>query len=107
MPLPVLQILVCANDRGAEAPRPSCAQRGSLQLYQHLKSRVKELGLRDEVLVTRTGCQRRCSFGITVVAWPGNRWHGGVTLDDVEPLLEALRHGEVFGPRSMPDGPWE
>lgn len=107
MPIPELQILVCTNDRGPDAPRSSCAQRGSLELYQRLKARIKELGLRDSVLVTRTGCQRRCSCGPTVVAWPGNRWHGSVTIDDLEPLLDALRRGEVLEPRRMPDGPWE
>jgi (2Fe-2S) ferredoxin len=107
VPLPALHILVCVNDRGPDAPRPSCAQRGSLEIYLRLKDRVRELGLRDSVLVTRTGCQRRCSCGITVVAWPGNRWHGGVELADVDELLAALVAGGRLERRAMPDGPWE
>jgi len=107
VPIPELQILVCLNDRGPDAARPSCTQRGSLAVYQRLKDRVRELGLRDRVLVTRTGCQRRCSCGITVVAWPGNRWHGAVEPEDVDELLAALLAGESLERRRMPDGPWE
>lgn len=107
MPSPQLQILVCLNDRGAEAPRPSCALRGSAEIYHRLKDLTRERGLRDTVLVTRTGCLRRCSQGVTVVAWPGNRWHAGVTVEDVPELLDALLAGGTLARRAMPDGPWE
>jgi len=107
VPLPELQVLVCTNDRGADAARPSCGQRHGLAVYQRLKDRVRELGLRDDVLITRTGCQRRCSHGVTVVAWPGNRWHGEVTIADVDELLDRLRAGGEFAGRRMPEGPWE
>ena len=51
-----LQILVCTNDRGPEAPRRAAAPRGGLEVYQRAQGPGAELGLRDEVLVTRTGC---------------------------------------------------
>lgn len=98
---------MCTNDRGPDAPRPSCAQRDGLSLYQRLKERTRELGLRESVLVTRTGCQRRCSHGVTVVAWPGNRWHGSVTLADAEELLDRVVAGDDLERRRMPEGPWE
>jgi (2Fe-2S) ferredoxin len=107
MPLPELQILVCVNDRGAEAERPSCGQRQGFAVYQRLKDLARERGLRDQVLVTRAGCLRRCSHGVTVVAWPGNRWHGGVCAADAEELLDALIAGDALPRRAMPDGPWE
>jgi len=107
VPLPELQILVCVNDRGAEAPRPSCAQHSGLELYHRLKDLVRERGLRDRVLVTRTGCLRHCSRGATVAAWPGNRWHGSVEPDDAAELLDALLAGGALARRPMPDGPWE
>jgi (2Fe-2S) ferredoxin len=102
-----LQILVCVNDRGADAPRPSCTQSGGLAVYQRLKDLVRERGLRDQVVVTRTGCLRRCSHGVTVVAWPGPRWHAQVTPDDAAALLDALRSGADLPRLRMPDGPWE
>jgi (2Fe-2S) ferredoxin len=107
MPVPAIQILVCVNDRGPGAAKPSCGQRCGLDLYHRLKDRVKELGLRDEVLVTRTGCLKHCSRGTTVVLWPGNHWHGGVEVADADELLEQARRGLPLRRRRMPPGPWE
>jgi (2Fe-2S) ferredoxin len=107
MPVPLFQILVCTNDRGVEADRPSCCQRGSLELYRALKDEVRARGLRDEVIVTRTGCLRHCSRGPTVVVWPGNHWHGRVGPEDVDELLDAAIAGHRLERRTMPPGPWE
>jgi (2Fe-2S) ferredoxin len=107
VPVPEIQILVCVNDRGEDAARPSCGQRGSLDLYQRLKDRVKDLGLRDRVLVTRTGCLRHCSRGTTVVVWPAHHWYGGVAVEDAEELLDAALHGRCVERLLMPPGPWE
>lgn len=107
MPRVELQILVCTNERPADAPRPCCAARGSLELYRRLKDEVRARGRRETVLVTRTGCLRRCSDGTTVLAWPGERWHGGVEPDDAPELLDTLLAGGALASRPMPDGPWE
>jgi (2Fe-2S) ferredoxin len=72
-----------------------------------LKDHVRELGLRDEVLVTRTGCLRHCSRGVTVCVWPGNHWHAFVEPGDAAVLIEAALRGEPLDARPMPDGPWE
>jgi len=102
-----LQILVCTNERPSDAPRPCCAARGGLELYRRLKDELRSRGLRDRVLVTRTGCLRRCSLGTTVLAWPDERWHGGVEPEDAAELLDALLSGGSLERRPMPDGPWE
>jgi (2Fe-2S) ferredoxin len=107
VPEPSIQILVCVNDRGEGGARASCARRGSEQLYYRLKDLIKELGLRDEVLVTRTGCMRHCSRGPTVAVWPDNVWYGGVQVADADELLAAARRGEILGRLRMPPGPWE
>ncbi len=108
MPAPEIQILVCVNERPPEAAKPCCAARDGLAVYRALQDRVKELGLRDRVLVTRTGCLKHCSRGVTVAVWPHNHWYGGVGLGDVEELLspEALAGRELVRLR-MPAGPWE
>jgi len=69
---------------------------------------VKELGLRDEVMVVRTGCLKHCSHGITVAVWPHNYWYAGVTLEDVEEILRSSVVGSSEVERlRMPDIPWE
>jgi len=110
MPYPEVQILVCTNDRGPEAEKPSCAQRGGLEVYRRFKDAIRERGVRERVFVTRTGCLKRCSQGITVGVWPWNRWYRGVTVDDVEEILDttALGGGRVIERLRLPeDSPLE
>jgi (2Fe-2S) ferredoxin len=104
-----VQILVCLNERPPESGKPSCAPRGSLAVYHRFKDRVKELGLRDRVMVNRTGCLKHCSRGTTVAIWPWNLWYGGVTPVDVEEILQTsiLGGGREVERLRMPPGPWE
>lgn len=108
MPHPEIQILVCLNERPEDGPKPSCAHRGALAVYHLFKDRVKELGIRDRVMVVRTGCLKHCSQGVTVAIWPHNLWYRTVTLDDVEEILResVLERREVERLR-MPDIRWE
>ena len=108
MPKPQAQVLVCVNDRGPESAKPCCAARDGLAVYQAFKDRVKARALRDEVLVTRTGCLKHCSRGVTVVVWPGNVWYGGVTEGDIDEILDRTALGsETIERLAMPSGPWE
>jgi (2Fe-2S) ferredoxin len=109
VPKPRVQILVCTNERAPETGKPSCLPRGSLEVYRRFKDRVRELEVRDWVMVVRTGCLKHCSQGITVAVWPYNLWYRGVTLDDVDEILErsVLGGGEEVERLRMPDIPWE
>lgn len=107
MPRPELQLLVCTNDRGLDATKPSCGAGCGLDLYHRLKDLVKERGLKETVLVTRTGCLKQCSRGATVAVWPANHWYGRVEPVDAEALLKAELAGGELERRRMPPGPWE
>jgi len=109
MSKPQIQILVCTNEREPDARKPSCAPRGAIDVYHRFKDRVKELGIRDQVMVVRTGCLKHCSQGITVAVWPYNLWYRRVTVDDVEEILEKSVQGEgqEVERLRMPDIPWE
>jgi (2Fe-2S) ferredoxin len=107
VPRPEIQILVCTNNRGTNQERASCGARGALGLYRAVKDRLRERGLRERVLVTRTGCLRHCSRGSTVAVWPGNHWHGAVTPQDADDLIDAALAGERLERRKMPPGPLE
>ena len=113
MPHPRVQILVCTNERPEGSEKPSCGRRGGQDLYRRLKDRVRELGLRDEVIVTRTGCLKHCSLGITVGVWPQNRWYGGVEQEHLDDLVRSAAAGDAaaaerIAPLAIPfDAPWE
>ena len=69
---------------------------------------MKARGLRDEVLVTRTGCLKHCSRGITLAVYPDNVWYAGVRTSDLDEILAShLVGGRPVERLSMPDIPWE
>lgn len=108
MAKPEVQILVCVNERAADARKPSCGPRGGLEVYRRFKDTVRERGIRDRVMVVRTGCLKHCSRGITVNVWPANLWYAGVTLSDVEEIVDrTVIGGEEIARLAMPDIPWE
>lgn len=109
MPYPKFQILICTNDRGPEATKPSCGHQPAGDLYRRFKDRIRNAGLRDDMIVTRTGCLKHCSHGIVVGVWPHNTWYREVTLDDVDEIIQATVSGD--GPVErllLPESaPWE
>jgi (2Fe-2S) ferredoxin len=107
MAKPRIQILICTNDRDSSS-KPSCGERGAVKVYHRFKDRIKELGLRDRVMVVRTGCLKHCSQGCAVAVWPHNFWYRGVTPKDVDEIVEtSVKHDEEVERLRMPDIPWE
>lgn len=108
MSKPETQILVCTNERPPGAKKPSCGPDGALEVYRRFKDTVRARGIRDRVMVVRTGCLKHCSQGITVNIWPSNTWYRRVTLDDVDEIVDrTVIGGEEVERLRMPDIPWE
>lgn len=108
MPKPKIQILVCTNERPSGARKPSCGPRGGLEVYRRFKDGVRGRGIRNHVMVVRTGCLKHCSQGVTVNIWPHNFWYRDVTLDDVEEILDrSVIASDEIARLNMPDIPWE
>ena len=78
---------VCTMQRPAGG-KPSCAQRGSNDLYNALQ---ESLGAHEdvwgEVSVTATGCLGPCFDGPTVVVYPEGCWYAGVKPEDADELV--------------------
>jgi len=81
-------IFVCENVRPEGHPRGCCSEKGSLEVRQKFKSQLKELGLNAKVRANSSGCLDACEFGVTVVIYPEQTWYGGVTLEDVEEIIQ-------------------
>ncbi len=109
MAKPAVQILVCTNERPAGHAKPCCLGRGSLAVYHAFKDQVKALGIRDRVMVVRTGCLKHCSQGTAVAIWPWNLWYHGVGPEDVPEILaeSVLGEGRPVERLVMPDILWE
>jgi (2Fe-2S) ferredoxin len=108
VPKPERHVLVCLNIRPPGNPRGSCGEKGSEPLYERLRAMVKERGLGSRVMVSRTGCLKHCSRGITVAVYPDNVWYAGVRPEDLEEICSShLERGRPLERLLMPDIPWE
>ena len=108
MPRPTRHLLICSNNRGPGHPRGSCGEKGGDNLVGLMKDLIREGGLKDTVLVSRTGCLKHCSLGITAAVYPENVWYCGVKEGDLKEICESLRDGAVIDRLRLPeDAPWE
>ena len=80
-------LFICVNERSAEDPRGCCLARGSSDVAAAFKSRVHALGLKRVVRANKAGCLDQCAHGVTVVVYPEGVWYGGVTVGDVDEIL--------------------
>ena len=88
MAKPQRYVFVCTNDRPEGHPKGSCIGRGSADVLGLFRDLQGEKGLVDFKVVA-TGCLEPCLAGPTVVVYPDNVWYGGVTLDDVETIIDT------------------
>lgn len=81
-------VFCCTNRRPAGHPRGCCAEKGAEELRDHMKSRAKQLGLKN-VRVNSAGCLDRCELGPTVVIYPEGVWYTYSTKEDIDEVLQT------------------
>ncbi len=81
-------IFVCENKRPDGHPKGCCADKNSVEVRALFKKRLKELGLNSKVRANASGCLDACEYGVTVLIYPEQTWYGGVTVDDVEEIIQ-------------------
>ncbi|OGU64096.1 MAG: ferredoxin [Ignavibacteria bacterium RBG_16_36_9] len=82
-------IFICENKRPEGHPRGCCLEKGSPEVRELFKRRIKELGLNSTVRVNSAGCLDACEYGVTVVVYPEQIWYGKVTVADVEEIIQG------------------
>lgn len=89
-------VFCCTNRRPAGHPRGCCAERDGEALRDHMKSRARDLGLKN-VRINSAGCLDRCELGPTIVIYPEGVWYSVPTKADVDEVLEThmLKGGRV------------
>jgi (2Fe-2S) ferredoxin len=82
-------IFVCGNQRPPGHPRGCCDPAAQAELQKHFKKKLAERGLHGRVRANQSGCLDQCEHGPNVVIYPDAVWYGGVTLADVEEIIES------------------
>ena len=82
-------IFVCENERPPEDSRGCCKSKGGVELRAAFKEALARHRLRGGARANKAGCLDACEYGATVVVYPGAVWYGGVTVDDVEEIIQS------------------
>jgi (2Fe-2S) ferredoxin len=89
-------VFFCLNQR--DNGEACCADKGAEAAFDHMKARVKKLGLSGEskVRINRSGCLDRCAQGPLLVVYPQAIWYTFVDSDDLDEIIEShLMNGKV------------
>lgn len=89
MPKPERFVFVCINQRPPEHPRPSCYALGAADVFEELRD---EQGRRrnTDVKIVAALCLEACMVGPVVGVFPDDTFYGGVTVEDVPAIWDAL-----------------
>jgi (2Fe-2S) ferredoxin len=82
-------IFVCENLRAEDEPRGCCQAKGSPTIRTAFKAEIKKRGLKGKVRANQSGCLDACEFGPVIVVYPEGIWYGGVTVEDVQEIMES------------------
>jgi len=102
-------LFVCMNERPPDHPEGCCAAKGAADVRAAFKTEFKKRRLSAFVRANKAGCLSNCSNGVSLVIYPEGVWYGGVTLADVDEIIERhVLRGEVVERllvKEYPSGP--
>lgn len=81
-------IFICTNQRAAGSERLSCGEAHGLELVAEFKKVLKELNLPIKVRAQKAGCLDICNYGPTLVVYPEGVFYVGVSLSDINEIIE-------------------
>lgn len=81
-------IFICVNQRAEGAPRKSCGEAHGMELVDAFKKKLKEKNLPIKLRAQKSGCLDICDFGQTLVVYPEGVFYVGVSLNDVDEIIE-------------------
>ena len=88
-------VFCCINERSPGHRRGCCKERGSLELRDYMRTRVREMKI-NRVRVNQSGCLDRCELGPVLVIYPEGIWYTYQTKEDVDEILQThLIDGQV------------
>ena len=87
-------VFICGHERPEGAARPSCRNRGSLELLSRIKSAAREEGL-SNIRIQKSGCLDFCENGIACVVYPEGNWYRLNTEIDIKSFIKNIKDGTI------------
>jgi (2Fe-2S) ferredoxin len=82
-------VFICLNERPPGHARGDCTSKGSPAVLARFKELVDHMKLKPRIRAQKSGCLDTCEDGISVVVYPEAVWYKGVTLADVDEIVES------------------
>ncbi len=89
MQKPKYHLFVCTSSKINGQQKGFCHSKESVDLIQKFIEEIEGRDLSGDVLVSNSGCFGICSYGPAAVVYPEGTWYGGITVDDVEEIVES------------------
>ncbi len=81
-------LFICTNER-KNSERKSCGEAHGLELISAFKEGLKKRNLPLKIRTQKTGCLDICDFGPTLVVYPEGVFYVGVSLSDVDEIIDS------------------
>jgi len=81
-------IFICENMRDPDSPKGCCGRKGGSELKVSFKKKLALKLLNKIYRANTAGCMDACEHGAVVVIYPQGIWYGGVTMNDVDEIIE-------------------
>ena len=85
-------VFICGHERPESAARPSCRNRGSLELLSIIKAAAREEGL-SNIRIQKSGCLDFCENGIACVVYPDGNWYRLNPEMDIKSFIQHIKDG--------------
>ena len=82
-------LFICINQRPGDSPKGCCASKGGAEVAAAFKKRLYARGMKRVVRANKAYCLDQCARGVALVVYPEEVWYGGVTLGDVDEIIES------------------
>lgn len=82
-------LFLCINERVEGHPRGCCHSKDGVEVAAAFKKAIHDRGLKRVLRANKAGCLDQCARGVAAVVYPEGVWYGGITVEDVDEIIDS------------------